>query len=198
MTFDPSSPLKSIVADQGRCPDEFLTQILATIGGLPDDVFEPNPHHDIYSALYAVLGPWSSTAHRRSVMCEALRVLAGFESSWRWEEGVDTTNATSMSNPLGEETGAFQVSADSMGLDPSLRAFIVGKLGTDHASAFIAAMKSDHGLAVEYVARLLRISIQWDGPIRRGEVAKAVRRDAVNQWQSLLAVQSPAVGAVEV
>jgi hypothetical protein len=48
-------------------------------------------------------------------MCEVLRVQAGFESDWRWDAGVDSENARSMAHMESEETGAFQVSFDSIG-----------------------------------------------------------------------------------
>jgi hypothetical protein len=39
---------------------------------------------------------WDDLQHRRAAMLEVMRVHAGFESSWNWKQGVDTTNRTSM------------------------------------------------------------------------------------------------------
>lgn len=175
------------VADHGRPPVAFLDELLAIMRPLPDVLFEPNAHTDIYSILSPKLGPWTSTAHRKAVMAEALMCDGGFESEWNWSEGVDTTNAHSMANPIGQETGLWQVSADSMGLDPSLRPFIVEKVGSDHPAAFIPAMKSNHALAVEYVIRLFRVNTRWSGPANRGWLAGALVRDAVNEWQAAFA-----------
>jgi hypothetical protein len=58
----------------------------------PDKIFSPNNKNDIYSVIKNELGPWANDLERRAAMLEALRVLAGFESSWRWDAGVDTTN----------------------------------------------------------------------------------------------------------
>jgi hypothetical protein len=73
---------------------------------------------DIYSNVFGVLGPWEDLRHRRAVMLEVMRVLAGFESSWDWEAGVDVTNPTS-TTPDTIEAGAWQVSANSMGFGKS-------------------------------------------------------------------------------
>jgi hypothetical protein len=70
--------------------------------------------------MEGALGPWIGLLHRKAVMCEVLRVEAAFESDWKWNEGVDITNQHSMTHIEGQETGAFQVSADSMRFDTSL------------------------------------------------------------------------------
>lgn len=172
------------VGAAGSPPNAFLDELLAIMKPLPNVLFEPNPHRDLYSLLALVLGPWTSTTHRKAAMAEALVCDGGFESDWNWKESVDTTNAHSMANPIGQETGLWQVSADSMGLDPSLRAFIIEKLGSDNPLTFIPAMKENHALAVEYTIRLFRVSTRWSGPCNRGMVADAVSRDAVNEWQT--------------
>ena len=102
-------------------PNSFLDQLIDVINSLPDEVFEKNNRHDIYSVMLGSLGPYSSLLHRKAVMCEVLRVQAGFESDWNWNEGVDITNSNSTTHKEGEETGAFQVSWDSMPFDNSLK-----------------------------------------------------------------------------
>ena len=52
--------------------------------------------------------------HRRAALLEVMRVHAGFESSWDWNEGVDITNPHSVAHIEGQETGIFQVSFDSV------------------------------------------------------------------------------------
>lgn len=169
------------IPGHGSPPAAFLDELLLLLRPLPDALFAPNGNRDIYSLLSPVLGPWSSIQHRKAVMAEALIVDGGFESDWNWLEGADSTAGPE--TPSQEETGLWQVSADSMGLDPSLRAFIGARLGTDHPAVFIQAMKSDHALAVEYVIRLFRVSTRWSGPSNTGKLAGAVTRNSVAEWQ---------------
>lgn len=164
----------------------FLDDVLGVVKTLPDTLFEPNAHTDVYSLLAPVLGPWSSTAHRRAAMCEALIVDAGFESDWNFHESWDTTNPEEAAHDIQKSCGAWQISADSMALDPSLRAFIVDRIGSDHVAAFIPAMKTDKALEVEYAIRLFRVSYRWSGPAIHGHIAAAVSRDAVAEWQTAL------------
>jgi hypothetical protein len=179
--------LKLPVANRGTPPDDFLAALLAFGRTAPEEIFVENSHADIYSAMHGALGPWEGPRHRRAVLLEVLRVLAGYESSWRWAEGVDTTNATSLHHPEAQETGIFQVSANSMACDPSLRACVLAHAGAADVATFLHAMKSNPALALEYCARLLRFSVKWDGPILRGEVAGSVSRAAVAEFEELLA-----------
>jgi hypothetical protein len=70
-------------------------------------------------------------------------------------------------NIVQQEAGAWQVSFDSANLDPSggLTACLSRYEVVTGPLSFIAAMKSNHPLACEYYARLVRISIQWAGPL---------------------------------
>jgi hypothetical protein len=79
---------KHRVLNRGVPPDSFLDELVAWGRTAPDDIFLPNPHKDIYSNVFKVLGPWHDLRHRRAVMLEIMRVLAGFESSWHWNEGA--------------------------------------------------------------------------------------------------------------
>jgi hypothetical protein len=177
---------KHPVPNQGIPPDYFLVALVEFGRSAPDELFEANPNRDIYVAIESTLGPWTDLQQRKAAGLEAMRVLGAEESDWDWNEGVDTTNRTSMTHLVGQETGIFQVSADSMELGSSLRAFIVGKLGSDDPQTFIDAMKKDHALAIEYAWRLLRVSTRWDGPINRGVLAKYLWKPAAEEFQSLL------------
>lgn len=145
-------------------------------------------------SLSALLGPWQGLPgtperlmHRKCAMLELLRCLAGFESSWHWQEGVDTTNKTSMAHIEGQETGIFQVSFDSLGLEHQHHTLktLLDAHGVTGPQVFINRMKTDHPFAFEYAARLLRISYQWDGPIKRGEIDSSLSRTAVAEFMSL-------------
>src|SRR5262252_7579156 len=146
-------------------PNSFLDQLIDAINPLPDAVFAPNNVHDIYAVMLGSLGPYTDLLHRKAVMCEVLRVQAAFESDWNWNEGVDINNQHSLTHLDGQETGAFQVSADSMGFDESLPACLDRLAGNHEVLTFINAMKSNHALAVEYCARLLRFNTTWCGTI---------------------------------
>lgn len=72
----------------------------------PDEIFVARPGHEIYSEVAEQLGPYpeGDLTYRKAVMLEVLRVLGGFESSWRWEEGRDITNPAS-DKPCTMEAG---------------------------------------------------------------------------------------------
>jgi hypothetical protein len=173
----------------GAPPVDFLDVIVDSIKALPDNVITPNPHTNIFDLLKPKLGPaagipWTDILSRKAAMCEALRVAAAFESDYNWNEGADST--AGQETPAQTETGAWQVSADSMGLDPSLRAFIIGNLGSDHPSVFISAMKENHSLAASYAARLFTINTRWSGPCNVGWVLEAAQPSAMTEFQALL------------
>lgn len=175
------------VFDRGSPPQEFLETLVTWASQAPDEIFAPNPvPDDIYASIFGTLGPWTGLEHRRAAMLEVMRVHGAFESSFNWNEGVDVTNAHSLSHIEGQEAGLWQVSADSMGLSQCLRDFIFSRLGTTHPLAFIDAMKQQHDLAAEYYARLIRVSVQWAGPLRRREIHPYLRRECVSEFQALV------------
>src|SRR5262245_58951820 len=182
MTF---TATKQRVANRGKPPDDFLNQLITWGKEAPDEIFAPNNVSDIYSSVNSVLGPWEGPQHRRAVMLEVMRVLAGFESSWDWNAGVDTTNPTSVT-PDTIEAGAFQVSANSRNFGQELKDLILAKVGTFDGNKFQAAMKADHPFAMDYVARLLRRTTQHHGPVKHHKIDEWLRRDAVAEFQTLL------------
>jgi hypothetical protein len=176
---------KQHVHNRGVPPDDFLDQLVAWGKQAPEEIFAPNPFSDIYSSVKNTLGPWRDNKHRRAVMLEVMRVLAGFESSWDWNADVDTTNPTSVT-PETMEAGAWQVSANSMDFGQELKDLVLGQVGTLDGNAFRKAMKENHPLAMEYVARLLRRTIHHHGPVLRHEIDPWLRRDAVAEFEGLL------------
>jgi len=176
---------KHKVANHGAPPDDFLDELVASGRTAPDEIFAPNSHDDIYSNVVKTLGPWKDVCHRRAVMIEVMRVLAGFESSRDWNAGVDTTNPTS-ATPDTIEAGAWQGSAISMAFGPELESLVLNKVGSVDGNDFQNAMKRDHPLAMEYVARLLRRTVNHNGPVKRHEIDAWLRKDAVAEFQALL------------
>ena len=181
----PYHAAKQHVSNRGVPPDDFLDELIAWGKMASDDIFAPNSRTDIYSNIFEVLGPWENLGHRRAVMLEAMRVLAGFESSWDWNAGVDVTNPTSIT-PDTMEAGAWQVSANSMGFGEELRNLVLAKVGSLNGTDFQKAMKQDHQLAMEYIARLLRRTVDHNGPVKRHEIDPWLRRDAVMEFRNLL------------
>lgn len=177
---------KTRVLNRGIPPESFLTAIVLWAKESPDSLFEKNPNADIYSSVAGVLGPYESLLHRKAVMLEVMRVHAGFESSWNWNEGVDTTNATSMRNIEGQETGIFQVSFDSTRLGAGAMKKYAQAHDIDTPQRFIPAMKRDHDLALDYYAHLIRVNVKWAGPIVRGEIHKWLSRSAVDEFKTVL------------
>jgi len=150
MIIPPTSHLKSHVFNCGVASDDFLTVIGATIAGLPIAVFAPNAVLDVYSYVRSSLGPYRDNEHRRWVMAEVLRVLGMFESGGSWNCGYDTSNPAENSS-ITKSARAFQVSANSRVFGQDLR-----DISPADGDTFQAVMKSNHPLAVEYIAGGLR------------------------------------------
>jgi len=178
---------KAKVMNRGEPPDSFLEELVTWGKDAAEEIFAPNPNpSDIYADVAPILGPWQNLLHRRAALLEVMRVVAGFESSWNWNEGVDKTNQTSLTHLFGQETGIFQVSFDSTLIaGGAMKAFAVAN-GISTAGSFIPAMKSNHKLALEYFARLSRINIRWDGPLLRHEVDAWLSKSAVAEFKTLL------------
>jgi hypothetical protein len=176
---------KQHVANRGVPPDAFLDQLVDWGKTAPEEIFAPNDSSDIYSSIMNTLGPWQEPPHRRAVMLEVMRVLAGFESSWNWDEGRDTHNPGSVTAQT-IEAGAWQVSADSMNFGKELKDLVRAKVGKLDGAAFQKAMKENHPLAMEYIARLLRRTTHANGPVLRHEIDPWLRRDAVDEFQALM------------
>lgn len=188
---------KAKVYNRGNPPDGFLAELIEWAKTAPDSLFAPNAVPvDIYTVIKSSLATygghdpsgsptsyWDSLKQRKAALMEAMRVHAGMESSWTWILGVDETNKHSQTHIEGEETGIFQVSFDSLSLGHGALKQFAEAHGIDTPAAFIAKMKSDHRLALEYYARLSRVSIAWAGPLlRHGQ-------DSVYPWLSRAAVE---------
>jgi hypothetical protein len=176
---------KQHVFNRGVPKDDFLDELVAWGKQAPEEIFAPNAFSDVYSSVKNVLGPWRDLHHRRAVMLEVMRVLAGFESSWNWNEGRDTHNSTSVT-PETIEAGAWQVSANSMHFGPELKDLVQREVGSLDGDAFQKAMKENHPLAMEYIARLLRRTTHHNGPVLRHEIDPWLRRDAVEEFEGFL------------
>lgn len=187
---------KARVHNRGNPPDNFLEELIEWARKAPAEIFAPNAVPvDIYTVIKSSLATpagndgigspvyhWDSLLQRKAAMLEAMRVHAGMESSWTWILGVDTTNASSMRNISGQEAGIFQVSFDSTWIDGSaMKPFAVAN-NIETPQKFIPAMKRNHPLALEYYARLARVSIKWAGPLLRHGA------DSVYPWLSRAAV----------
>lgn len=187
--------LLSPVKGRGKPPAAFLDELVAWARTAPDEIFDVNNQPgDVMPRLAVLLGPWKGSnaeilLQRKCCMLELLRCLGGFESSWNWNEGVDKTNKTSMRLIAGQETGIFQVSYDSLNLEKTGRTLrdLLARKRIAGVQSFINAMKADHTLALEYCARLLRISYKWDGPLLRHEIDSSLSRAAVAEFKQLLA-----------
>lgn len=173
------------VLNRGIPPTAFLDELVAWGKTAAPEIFAPNPLDDVYSSVVGTLGPWQGALHRRAAMLEVMRVLAGFESSWQWNAGRDTTNPTSVT-PDTIEAGAWQVSANSIGFGQELKDLVMATVGSIDGTKFQAEMKANHPFAMEYIARLLRRTTHHNGPVKRHEIDEWLRRDAVAEFQALL------------
>jgi hypothetical protein len=176
---------KAKVFNRGIPPTSFLDELIEWASDAPDEIFAKNDNHDVYSSVEQELGPWTGLAHRKAVMLEVLRVLAGFESSWNWKEGRDVANPTS-NTACSEEAGIFQCSGNAMGFDPSLKKLLQDAAGRTDCVTFIKVSKNDHRFAIEFCARLLRFTVNHNGPVKRKEINGWLRRAAVAEFQGFL------------
>lgn len=186
------------VKGRGVPPVSFLETLVAVVKAAPDSLFATNSDpEDVYNRLAPVLGPWTGPLHRRAAMAELLRCLAGFESSWKWGEGVDKSNKTSQKDPRCEETGIFQISFNVIDLDikgpdkvDDIRQCILKYCGDLNVQNFIDRVKGpkekDHEFAVILAITALRNNFFWDGPISRHEIDSSLYRPAVEEFMLLL------------
>jgi len=173
------------VANRGKPPNSFLNELVDWAKDAPDEIFVRNEIHDVYSNVAGELGPYQNFTHRKAVMLEVLRVLGGFESTWDWNEGVDTTNPNSNTS-CTEEAGIFQCSGDSMDIDASLKALLVKETGKNDCETFKTETKANHPFAMEYCARLLRFTVGHHGPVRDRKINEWLKRDAVAEFEGFL------------
>lgn len=176
---------KHKVLNRGVAPDAFLNQLVDWARGASDEIFLENDIHDIYSNITIELGPWNGLQHRKAVMLEVLRVLGGFESSWNWNAGIHEDNPESHT-PCTEEAGIFQCSANSMSFDDSLKQLLISASGKYDCDTFRSVTKSNHNFAIEYSARLIRLTVNHHGPIKRKEINAWLRKDAVTEFEKFL------------
>lgn len=190
---------KATVHDRGVARDAFLRELVEWARSADEAIFAPTPHPDIYSKIKPELGPWESLIHRKAAMLEVMRVLAGFESSWDWTEGVDTSRLGD-DTPENSEAGAWQVSYDARHLAVELADFLRAR-GITNGIQFQRTTKFNHLFAMEFVARLLRVNTKHNGPLYKGaerarirrslrgaehSIYPWLRRDAVAEFQRLL------------
>lgn len=176
---------KQKVSNRGIPPDDFLNEIIDWAKSAPDEIFAPNKIHDIYSNIVHELDPWQDITHRKAAMLEVMRVEAGFESSWKWGEGVDKSKHETNTSRT-EEAGIFQCSCNSMSFDPSLKALLLTAAGNTDCETFITESKTNHTFAIEYFARLIRFTVNHHGPIKRKEINKWLSKAAVDEFKSYL------------
>lgn len=181
----PFKATKAHVLNRGVPPDSFLRELVEWGKSAAGEIFAQNDNYDVYSSVAHELGPWEGLPHRRAVMLEVMRVLAGFESSWNWKEAVDVTNSTSVT-PDTIEAGAWQVSANSIRYGEDLKLLVLNNCGTLDGDTFQHKMKHEHAFAMEYIARLLRHTVHHNGPVARKEINPWLRRDAVTEFQQLI------------
>ena len=197
--------------NDGIPPLGFLQELVAWGKTAPDEIFvdKQTKEKDVYASVTEELGPFGDITHRKACMLEVMRVLAGFESSWNWNEGRDKGNVKEDS-PDTISAGAFQVSANSMGFGQDLRD-LVAPHGISNqkrdGNAFQALMKANHPVAMEYIARLMRYTRRANGPLLKGNernkfnpselrleeqsIYPWLSRDAVAEFQAFLSEAAP-------
>ncbi len=174
---------RSSVYNRGQPPRAFLLELLSWGRSTHDSVFAPNNEVDIYSKIKPELGPWRDIMHRRAAMLEVLRVLAGFESSWDWMEGVDTSKLQD-DTAENAEAGAWQISYDSRRLHTELSGMLIDA-GIHNGIDFQRATKHDHTFAMDYVSRLMRHNTHHNGPLYKGDERAHIRKSLRHEKHSI-------------
>jgi hypothetical protein len=173
------------VYNRGNPPDSFLDQMIEWGRTAPEEIFALNNEpDDVMNLIRPALGPWQDIMHRRCALMETMRVLAGFESSWNWNEGVDVTNP-SENNPETISAGAWQCSWNSRSFGQDLKDLAASKNIHD-GDKFQAVTKSDHLFAMDWVSRLIRTTTKHHGPLKRHEVLPYLNRDAVSEFRTYI------------
>ncbi len=181
MIADIATLQKFNVSNRGRSSVSFLIELVTWARNADDSIFAVNAIRDIYSKVKEELGPFTSLNHRKAVMLEVMRVLAGFESGWDWTEGVDTSRLGA-DTPANSEAGAWQVSYNARNLSLELVRLTQDNMifnGVD----FQQVTKFNRHFAMEFVARLMRVNTKHNGPLYKGDERLAIRkslRGAVN------------------
>jgi len=201
--IDPSEypAIFSKVHNRGIPPVSFIETLVYAMRTLPDEIFgtdyRSRTEDDIYSWLHkqGEVSQVASYGRRRAIMCEVLRVLGGFESSWDWKAGRDVTNASS-NRPETTEAGIFQCSANSVNFDASLIACFSWYAYVYEMPAWVDMKKSGFnfqwmsknvfGYAIDHCVRLLRFTIRHHGPILRGEILPWISLDGIREFEALL------------
>lgn len=172
-----TSAVRSKVHNRGVAPVAFIREMAAWARTAPADIFARTTTvgvRDIYNKVFAELGPYRDATHRKAVMLEVMRVLAGFEASWDWTEGVDTSRL-GVTTPENAEAGAWQVSYDARHTNKKLSVLLANNAITNGIK-FQQAMKFNRPLAMEFVARLMRENTRHNGPLYKGEERNAIRK----------------------
>lgn len=196
---DPVSEAKFVntmveVFNRGIPKRSFLRELVEWARTAPNVIFEAGSattQQDVYANVEEKLGPFRGLRHRKACMLEVMRVLAGFESSWNWNTGIDTTRLAPTTNQ-NAEAGAWQVSADSLVFGQDLKDLVRSKVGSLNGGSFQVAMKANHPLAMEYVARLMRHTMKHNGPLYKDrsifKLALQGPEQAIYKWLSTAAV----------
>lgn len=184
-----SKQIYTPVANRGIPPFSFIEETVAAMKELPDRLFQRNADpDDIYDVVYPQLGPYAKDGqfipHRKACMCEVLRVLGGFESSWNWSEDYDHSNANEDTLPE-MSAGIFQISYDSA-REAELK-MILHEWNIGTAKEFRRQMIVNHFFAIEYTVQLLRLNTKHNGPIKRREINPWLKRECVEEFLELLA-----------
>ena len=199
------------VFNRGIPPLGFLQELVAWGKMAPDEIFvdQPGNEKDVYASVIAELGPFKDITRRKASMLEVMRVLAGFESSWKWDTGADANNPRENS-PDTNSAGPFQVSANSLFFGQDLKDLVAPHGIRDakrDGDAFQALMKTNHPLAMEYIARLMRHTRMANGPLKKGDERRTfndpkfreeeqsiypwLSREAVEEFEAFLRPRRP-------
>lgn len=175
------SACETKIYNRGAPSPALINEFITWGNQAPDEIFVKNNNNDVFTLIKPKLAPngWRNLKHRKSALISTLLVLAAYESSFDWSEGIDVTNSSSSKNKCNEEAGLFQTSGNIMALDKSLKDLFDKRCRQQYAGnsdciKFIKCSKdphADHTFTIEITARALRFTTRHWGPLlRRNDV----------------------------
>lgn len=180
----------SVVYNRGAPPVAFIDELVLWAKFAGDDVFMPNDSNDIYAKYAPVLGPWTSLPQRKAGMMEMLRVLAGYEVAGHGRpEPTRIILITARQQPRRGSSRCRRTRWPLATLKTRLFAFWQHRSGR-----FYPGDETDTFFALDYAARLLRLTINANGPVLHDDLASGDKKylhhwlspSAMNEFMALI------------
>lgn len=189
ITADSVSACMYKVSNRGTAPFSVVKDIVEALRATPESVFAENNNADVFGAVKAELGPWTSLKQRAASLGAVMVVQSGFESGWNYFEGRD--KSASNTSACTAEAGLYQTSGNINNYLGSARPELIAlqsqycksttcdefqRCTKEPVKAFV------HGNFI----RASRISVSHWGPIINKKINPWLRKACALQIEALL------------